>query len=78
MDGVTVALEASEEAEGEEADEQTHQRKQDAHPCNDVQEHFVNRVCVLQRNENRSCSAASRGNGKYNSSICNPNKISRD
>lgn len=49
MDRVAVALEASEKAEGEEANEQAHERKQDAHPGNDVQEHFVNRVCVLQK-----------------------------
>ena len=49
MDGVAITLEAAEEAEGEEADEQAHQRQQDAHPGNDIKKHVVNRVRVLQR-----------------------------
>lgn len=49
MDGVAITLEATEEAEGEEADEQTHQRKQDADPGDNVQEHVVNRVRILQQ-----------------------------
>lgn len=47
MDGVSVALQATEEAEGEEADEKAHQRKQDAHPSDDVEQHVVNGICVL-------------------------------
>lgn len=50
VDGVAITLEATEEAEGEEADEQTHQRKEDADPGDDVQEHVVNRVRILQQN----------------------------
>lgn len=49
MNGVAIALEAAEEAEGEEADEQAHQRQKDADPSNDIQQHVVNRVCVLQK-----------------------------
>ena len=47
MDGVAVALEAPEEAEGEEADEQADEGQQDAHPGDDVQQQVVDRVCVL-------------------------------
>lgn len=47
VNGVAVALEAAEEAEGEEADEQADQRQEDADPRNDVQQHVVNRVRVL-------------------------------
>lgn len=36
MDGVAIALEATEEAEGEKADEQADQRQEDANPSNDV------------------------------------------
>lgn len=49
MDGVAIILEAAEEAEGEDADEQTDQRQQDAHPRDDVQQQIMNRVCRLQR-----------------------------
>lgn len=48
VDGVPVALEASEEAEGEEADEEADQRQQDADPRDDVQEHVVNGILVLE------------------------------
>lgn len=47
MDGVTITLEAAEEAEGEEADEKANQREEDANPGNDIKKHVVNRVCVL-------------------------------
>lgn len=47
MDGVTVTLEAPEEAEGEEADEKADQRQEDADPGDDVQKHVVDGVCVL-------------------------------
>lgn len=47
VDGVTVALQAAEEAEGEEADEEADQRQEDAHPGDHVQEHVMDRVCVL-------------------------------
>jgi len=36
MDGVAITLKATEEAEGEEADEQAHQWEEDAHPGNDI------------------------------------------
>lgn len=49
MDGVAITLEAAEEAEGEEADEEAHQRQQDAHPGNDIQKHVMYGVCVLQK-----------------------------
>lgn len=38
MDGVAIALQAPEEAEGENADGQAHQRDNDAHPGDDSQE----------------------------------------
>lgn len=47
MDGVPIALEAPEEAEGEEADEEANQGEEDADPSNDIQKHVMNRVCVL-------------------------------
>lgn len=47
MDGVTVTLEAPEEAEGEEADEKANQRQEDANPGDDIQEHVVDGVRVL-------------------------------
>lgn len=47
MDGVTVALQAAEEAEGEEADEEANQGEKDANPGNDIEKHVVNRVRVL-------------------------------
>lgn len=49
VNGVPVTLEAAEEAEGEDADEQTDQRQQDAHPRDDVQQQIMHRVCRLQR-----------------------------
>lgn len=48
VDGVAIALEAAEEAEGEEADEEADQRQEDPNPCDDIEEHVVNRVCVLK------------------------------
>ena len=51
VDGVAVALEAPEEAEGEEADEQADQGQEDPHPGDDVQEHVVNGVRVLRGGE---------------------------
>lgn len=53
VDGVAVALEAAEEAEGEEADQQAHQRKEDPNPSDDIQKYVVNRVCVLLRREKK-------------------------
>lgn len=58
MDGVAVALKAAEETEGEEADEQADQRQEDADPGDDIQKHFVNRVCVLQSQISKRWSAA--------------------
>lgn len=54
MDGVAIALEAAEEAEGEEADEQADQGQEDPNPGNDIQKHVVNRVCVLRENKEQS------------------------
>lgn len=48
VDGVPVTLEASEEAEGEEADEEADQRQQDADPRDDIQEHVVDGIRVLE------------------------------
>lgn len=47
MDGVTVALQAAEEAEGEEADEEANQGEKDANPGDNIEKHVVNRVRVL-------------------------------
>lgn len=48
MYGVAVALEASEEAEGEEADGEAHQGHGDAHPRDDREEELVNAAVALQ------------------------------
>lgn len=56
MDGVAIALQAAEEAEGEDAHEQTHQRQQDAHPRDDVQQQIVHGVCRLRRERKRDYS----------------------
>jgi len=53
VDGVAVALQPAEEAEGEDADEQAHQRQQDPHPRDDVQEQVVHAVRFLWRE--KSC-----------------------
>ena len=47
VDGVAVALEPAEEAEGKDADQQAHQRQQDAHVGDHVQQQVVNGVGVL-------------------------------
>lgn len=47
MDGVAVALQSAEKAEGEDADEQADQRQQDANPGDDIQEQIVDAVCFL-------------------------------
>lgn len=47
MNGVTVALETAEEAEGEETDEEADQREEDADPGDDVEKHVVDGVRVL-------------------------------
>lgn len=51
VDGVSVALEAAEKTEGEDADEQADQRQQDPHPCYDVQKELVHLVCLLKETE---------------------------
>jgi hypothetical protein len=53
VDGVAVALEAPEEAKGEQADEQADQREQDANPCDDVQQHVMDWVCILGKGTNK-------------------------
>lgn len=50
VDGVAVALQASEEAEGEEADGQTDKRYSNAHPGDDSKEHLMHAPLPLQRN----------------------------
>lgn len=47
MYGVAVALQSSEEAEGEEADGQAHQRHGDAHPRDDGEEELVHAAVAL-------------------------------
>ena len=48
VDGVAVALQPAEEAEGEDADEQADQRQQDAHPGDDVQQQVLHAVRFLE------------------------------
>lgn len=48
VDGVPVALETTEETEGEDADEQTDQRQQDPHPRYDVQQQLMHLACLLR------------------------------
>lgn len=50
VDGVAVTLQPTEEAEGEDADKQTHQGQQDAHPGDHIQEQVVHAVCFLWEN----------------------------
>lgn len=47
VDGVAVALEAPEEAEGEQADEQADQGEQNANPCDHIQQQVMDRVSIL-------------------------------
>lgn len=47
VNGVAVTLKPSEEAKGEDANQQAHQGQQDAHPRDDVQEHVVHAVRFL-------------------------------
>ena len=47
MDGVAVALQPAEEAEGEDADEQTDERQQDPNPRDHVQEQVVHAARFL-------------------------------
>lgn len=61
MDGVPVTLEASEEAEGEEADEEADQRQQDADPRDDIQEHVVDGILVLEERRGSRHTQAKRG-----------------
>lgn len=48
VDGVAIALEPSEEAEGEEADGEADERHGDAHPCNDGEEKLVDAPVTLR------------------------------
>lgn len=48
MYGVAVALESSEEAEGEEADGEAHQGHGDAHPRDDGEEELVHAAVALR------------------------------
>lgn len=48
MDRVAVALQASEEAEGEDADSQADEGDNDAHPGDDCQQQFVDAIFVLE------------------------------
>lgn len=52
MDGVAVALKTPEEAEGEEADGQTHQRHSDSHPGYHRQQQLMDTpLCLEDRTE---------------------------
>ena len=48
MYGVAVALQAAEEAEGEDADGEAHQRHHNAHPRDHGQQHLVHPVVNLE------------------------------
>lgn len=48
VDGVAIALEPSEEAEGEEADGEADERHGDAHPRNDGEEKLVDAPVTLR------------------------------
>lgn len=45
---VAVALQPTEEAEGEDADQEADKWKQDANPCDEVQEQVVDCIAVLR------------------------------
>lgn len=49
MDGVSVTLQPSEKAEGEEADGEADKRYGDAHPCDDSEKKLVDIFVALQR-----------------------------
>lgn len=49
MDGVSVTLQPSEKAEGEEADGEADKRHGDAHPCDDSEKKLVDIFVALQR-----------------------------
>ena len=53
VDGVAVTLQASEEAEGEEADCEADERHGDAHSRDDGEEKLVDAAVTLQRNRRR-------------------------
>lgn len=48
MDSVAVTLQASEEAEGEEADGEADKRHGDTHPCDDGKKKLVDATIPLQ------------------------------
>lgn len=48
VDGVAIALEPSEEAEGEEADGEADQRHRDAHPSDDGEEKLMDATVTLR------------------------------
>lgn len=53
MDGVPIALQSSEEAEGEEADGEADQRHGDAHPGDDGEEKLVDAPVALRTTRDR-------------------------
>lgn len=66
MDGIAVTLQPAEEAKGEDADKQAHQRQQDPHPCDDIQQQVVHAVCFLWERRESSLS------GSFNSHLQKP------
>lgn len=63
VDGVSVALQPAEEAKGEDADKQAHQRQQDPHPCDDIQQQVVHAVCFLWTEREREREALEENSG---------------
>ncbi len=53
MDGVTIALQAPEEAEGEDADGEADERHHDADPSDDSQQQVVHYVFTLEKIKDR-------------------------
>lgn len=66
MDGIAVTLQPAEEAKGEDADQQAHQRQQDPHPCDDIQQQVVHAVGFLWERTESGFS------GSFNSHLQKP------
>ncbi len=49
--GVAVGLQASQEAEGGDADGETHQRNDDTHPCDHKEDQLVHPAWILRETE---------------------------
>ncbi len=49
--GVAVGLQASQEAEGRDADGETHQRNDDTHPCDHKEDQLMHPAWILRETE---------------------------